>query len=229
MNGINKQLATLGGIPAVIRGALAFQNSALVSEMILAVPEGEQRRYRELCGGYPLTKLKAVTAGGATRFLSVKNALQQVSEECGYIAVHDGARPLITTMDIDRVLKLAKEYGAAIAAAPVTDTIKQCRTVSGKNGGNGCIIGGNGCIIESTPDRSRLFAAQTPQAFRKSLYLSCMERLGIRAEELTDDSALLELCGEPVRIVPVTACNMKITRPQDIAIAEAVLSGTTEE
>lgn len=207
MNGINKQLALLDGVPVVIRSALAFQRSEMVSEIILAVPAGQEERYRNLCKEYGVSKLRAVAAGGSTRALSVKNALAQVSPECRYIAIHDGARPLIPTGDIDRVLSDAVEYGGAIAAAPVTDTIKQC----------------SGGFVDSTPDRSVLYAAQTPQAFEKELYLSCLERLGSRAESLTDDSALFELCGERVRITPVTACNMKITRPQDIAIAEAVL------
>lgn len=207
MNGINKQLALIDGIPVVIRSALAFQRSEQVGEIILAVPAGEEERYADLCGQYGITKLKAAVHGGATRFLSVKNALTQVSGECSYIAIHDGARPLISTVDVDRVLNDAVRYGASIAAAPVTDTIKQA----------------DGGTITSTPDRSTLYAAQTPQAFRRELYLSCMERLGCRAEQLTDDSALLELCGEPVHITPVTACNMKVTRPQDLAIAEAVL------
>jgi len=207
MNGINKQLALLDGIPVVIRSALAFERSSEVSEIILAVPSGEEERYAALCSQYGVTKLKTAVHGGATRFLSVKNALAQVSTDCTHIAIHDGARPLISTEDVDRVLRDAAEYNAAIAAAPVTDTIKQT-----SNG-----------VISSTPDRSALYAAQTPQAFLKSLYLSCVERLGSRAEELTDDSALLELCGEQVHITPVTACNMKVTRPQDLAIAEAVL------
>ncbi len=207
MNGINKQLTLLDGVPVVIRSALAFQRSAKVSEIILAVPAGQEERYRSLCQQYGVDKFRAVAAGGSTRALSVKKALDKVSPECGYIAIHDGARPLIPTEDIDRVLSDAVEFGGAIAAAPVTDTIKQC----------------SGGFVGSTPDRSALFAAQTPQAFQKALYLSCLERLGDRAESLTDDSALLELCGEQVHITPVTACNMKITRPQDIAIAEAVL------
>ncbi len=207
MNGINKQLALLNGIPVVIHSALAFEKCPLVSEIILAVPGGEEEKYLSLCREYSVTKLKAVAPGGATRFLSVKNALARVSGECEFISIHDGARPLITPEDIGRVLCGAAEYGGSIAAAPVADTIKQCR----------------GGMIETTPDRSSLFAAQTPQAFRKSLFLSCMEKLGSRAENLTDDSALLELCGEPVRITPVTSCNMKITRPQDLAIAQAVL------
>ena len=207
MNGINKQLALLDGVPVVIRSALAFQRSGQVGEIILAVPAGEEERYADLCSQYGITKLKAAVHGGATRFLSVKNALTQVSGECSHIAIHDGARPLISTVDVDRVLNDAVLYGASIAAAPVTDTIKQA----------------DGGTITSTPDRSTLYAAQTPQAFRRELYLSCMEKLGGRAEQLTDDSALLELCGKPVHITPVTSCNMKVTRPQDLAIAEAVL------
>lgn len=205
MNGINKQLALLDGIPVAVRSALAFERSSLVDEIILAVPQGEQQDYYALLREHLVTKLKTVTIGGATRFLSVKNALSECS--CEYIAIHDGARPLITTEDIDRVLNDAMNYGASIAAAPVTDTIKKC-----SNG-----------MVENTPDRSVLYAAQTPQAFRRELYISCVERLGSRAEGLTDDSALLELCGEDVHITPVTACNMKVTRPQDLAIAAAVL------
>lgn len=205
MNGINKQLALLNGVPVVIHSALAFERCPLVSEIILAVPGGEEENYLALCREYSVTKLRSVTPGGATRFLSVKNALSECG--CEYIAIHDGARPLILTEDIDRVLSDAVKYGAAIAAAPVTDTIKKC----------------SDGVIESTPDRSTLYAAQTPQAFRKTLYLSCADKLGRRAETLTDDSALLELCGEQVHITAVTACNMKVTRPQDLTIAAAVL------
>ena len=125
MNGINKQLALLDGIPVVIRSALAFENSAQAGEIILAVPAGEEERYAALCSQYGITKLKAAVHGGATRFLSVKNALEYVSAGYAYIAIHDGARPLISTADIDRVLTDAVQYGSAIAAAPVTDTIKQ--------------------------------------------------------------------------------------------------------
>lgn len=205
MNGVNKQLAALEGIPVVVRSALAFEHSALVDEIILAAPQGEEQDYYSLLREYFVTKLKTVITGGRTRALSVISALGECT--CEYIAIHDGARPLISTEDIDRVLNDTMNYGASIAAAPVTDTIKKC-----SNG-----------IIENTLDRDMLYAAQTPQAFRRELYLSCVERLGSRADELTDDSSLLEACGEEVHITPVTACNMKVTRPQDLAIAAAVL------
>ena len=205
MNGVNKQLAALEGIPVVVRSALAFEHSVLVDEIILAAPQGEEQDYYSLLREHFVTKLKTVTTGGRTRALSVMNALGECT--CEYIAIHDGARPLISTEDIDRVLNDAVNYGASIAAAPVTDTIKKC-----SNG-----------IIENTLDRDMLYAAQTPQAFRRELYLSCVERLGSRADELTDDSSLLEACGEEVHITPVTACNIKVTRPQDLVIAAAVL------
>lgn len=206
MNGINKQLAMLDGVPVIVRSALAFERSALVDEIILAAPRGEEQDYGALLRSHLVTKLKAVTTGGETRSLSVKNALPECS--CEFIAIHDGARPLISTADIDRVLTDAVNYGASIAAAPATDTIKVCS--------------GN-MTVDSTPDRNTLYAAQTPQAFRRELYLSCVDRLGARADLLTDDSALLEACGEEVHITAVTACNMKVTRPQDLAIAAAVL------
>lgn len=206
MNGTNKQLAVLEGIPVVVRSALAFEHSALVDEIIVAAPKGQEQYFNSLLRTHLVTKLKSVTAGGAARALSVKNALAECSGE--YIAIHDGARPLITTADIDRVLNDALNYGAAIAAAPVTDTIKR------SNGNN---------TVVATVDRETLFAAQTPQAFKKELYVECMDKLAAEIDSVTDDSTLLEKCGEEVHITPITACNMKITRPQDLEIAAALL------
>ncbi len=207
MEGTNKQLAKIDNTPVFVMSALAFERSQQVSEIILAAPEEELSRYEKMARNFGISKLKAVVAGGATRFLSVRNALEQVSKSCSHIAVHDGARPLITTEDIDRVLADAVKYEAAIAAAPATDTVK-CAASNG--------------FVESTPPREKLYYAQTPQAFSKKLYLDCVEKLGSAAENLTDDSALIEQCGGYVRITPITTCNMKITRPEDLAAANAI-------
>lgn len=207
MEGTNKQLAKINDTPVFVMSALAFERSERVSEIIIAAPEEEYTRYEKLARNFGVTKLKTAVAGGATRFLSVKNALAQVSKECTHIAIHDGARPLISTADIDRVLADAVKYDAAIAAAPATDTVKK--------------VGSNG-FIENTPPREKLFYAQTPQAFSKKLYLDCVGKLGCTAESLTDDSALIEQCGGYVRITEITACNIKITRPDDLAAAEAI-------
>lgn len=207
MEGTNKQLAKINDTPVFVMSALAFERCGQVSEIIIAAPEEECARYEKLARNFGVEKLKAVVSGGATRFLSVKNALEQVSKDCTHIAIHDGARPLITTADIGRVLADAVKYDAAIAAAPATDTVK-------KAGSNG--------FVESTPPREKLYYAQTPQAFSKKLYLDCVNKLGAAAETMTDDSALIEQCGGYVRITEITACNMKITRPDDLAAANAI-------
>ena len=207
MQGTNKQLAKISDIPVFVMSALAFQRSGMVKEIIIAAPEEDISRYEKMARNFGADKLKTAVAGGKTRFLSVKNALAQVSKDCTHIAIHDGARPLISTADINRVLADAVKYDAAIAASPATDTVKN--------------VGSNG-FVESTPPRERLYYAQTPQAFSKKLYLDCVEKLGSAAETLTDDSALIEQCGGYVRITEITACNMKITRPEDLAAAAAI-------
>lgn len=207
MNGINKQLAAVGDVPVVVMSMQRFERSERVGEIILAVPESDTALYRSLAEEYGITKLKAVAAGGETRFLSVKSALNYVSGSADYIAVHDGARPLIETEDIDRVIADAERYGAAIAGIRAVDTVKQ--------------VGSDG-FIESTPPRASLVYAQTPQVFSLGLYLECIERLGSLAESATDDSMLFEQCGKRVFVTEISCCNMKITRPDDIAAADAI-------
>ena len=206
MNGINKQLAEIGGVPVFVLSALAFEGCKDVGEIIIAAPTGECRRFEEMARSYGVSKLSCVTEGGDSRFRSMKNALEKVSPNSEFIAFHDGARPLITAEDIGKVFADAEKYNAAIAAVHAVDTVK---TVSGG-------------FIETTPDRSSLFYAQTPQVFRKELFLSCLERLGGQAENVTDDSQILELCGENVKITEISGCNMKITRPDDLTAAQAV-------
>lgn len=206
MEGINKQLAEIDGVPVFVMSALKFNASYMVSEVIIAAPQSDVQQFTELAKSFGVTKLKCVVSGGETRALSVKNALSFVSGDCDHIAIHDGARPLIETADIDRVLNDAIAHEAAIAAAPATDTVKVSQ----------------GGFISDTPDRSALYHAQTPQAFSKKLYLDCLRQLGDEAALLTDDSALIERCGGRVKLTEVTKCNMKITRPDDLAAAEAI-------
>lgn len=206
MEGINKQLSEIDGVPVFVMSALKFNASDMVSEVIIAAPQSDVQQFTELAESFGVTKLKCVVSGGETRALSVKNALSFVSDECDYIAIHDGARPLIGTADIDRVLNDAIAHEAAIAAAPATDTVK---------------VSQDGFIAD-TPNRSRIYYAQTPQAFSKKLYQDCLRQLGDEAALLTDDSALVERCGGRVKLTEVTKCNMKITRPDDLAAAEAI-------
>lgn len=207
MNGLNKQLEKIGDTPVFVMSALKFEHSQRVDEIVIAAPEEEVSRYEKLARNFGVSKLSAVVAGGDTRANSVRNALNAVSPKADYIAIHDGARPLIETSEIERVFADAEKYNAAIAAVPATDTVKS--------------VGSNG-FIEETPQRGRLCYAQTPQVFKKSLYIACLEKLGAQAEDVTDDSSILELCGEYVRITEINCCNMKITRPDDLAAAEAI-------
>lgn len=208
MNGVNKQLEKIGDTPVFVMSALKFNKSEKVGEIIIAAPEEDMARYEKLARNFGVSKLTAVIAGGETRMQSVRNCLGSVSSKADYIAVHDGARPLIETSEIEKVFADAEKYKAAIAAVPAVDTIKA--------------VGSNG-FIESTPARGNLYYAQTPQVFQRKLYLSCLEKADRKAaENATDDSSILEMCGEYVKVTEISGCNMKITRPEDLIAAEAV-------
>ena len=203
MGGVNKQLSEIGGVPVFIMSALKFDKSEKTAEIIIAAPEEYCEKYRELAEKFGVKKLKCVVCGGKTRFESVKNALKYAGNE--YIAVHDGARPLIDTSDIERVFADAEKFGAAIAACRAVDTVK--------------IADENGFIVK-TPPRENLWYARTPQAFQRDLFEKGTEKIG--ENEVTDDASVLEICGERVKITEIYSCNMKITRPDDLAAARAV-------
>lgn len=207
MDGLNKQLEKIGDTPVFIMSALKFDRLESVGEIIIAAPEADAARFEKLARNYGVSKLTAVVAGGETRFKSIRNALEKVSPKADYIAIHDGARPLIEPEDVERVFADAEKYGAAIAAAPAVDTIKT--------------VGANG-FIESTIPRTDAYCAQTPQAFRRKLLLGCLEKLGLQAENVTDDSGIAELCGEYVKVTEVNSPNFKITRPDDLIAAQAI-------
>lgn len=205
MGGVNKQLSEIGGVPVFIMSALKFDRCEKTAEIIIAAPEEFCEKYRELAERFGVKKLSRVVCGGRTRFESVKNALSAADKSCGFIAIHDGARPLIDEKDIERVFADAEKFGAAIAACKAVDTVK--------------VVDESGFIVK-TPPRENLFYAQTPQAFRRDLFEKCATEIGER--EVTDDASVLELCGERVKITEISSCNMKITRPDDLAAARAV-------
>lgn len=205
MGGVNKQLSEIGGVPVFIMSALKFDRCEKTAEIIIAAPEEFCEKYRELAVRFGVKKLSCVVCGGKTRFESVKNALSAADKSCDFIAVHDGARPLIDEKDIERVFADAEKFGAAIVACRAVDTVK--------------VVDESGFIVK-TPPRENLFYAQTPQAFRRDLFERCAAEIGER--EVTDDASVLELCGERVKITEISSCNMKITRLDDLAAARAV-------
>lgn len=201
MQGTDKQLLSINGVPVLARSLINFQNTPEVTEIIVASRADRLSEIRELCEEYGITKLKAVCEGGSTRAESAKNAFAHAGETAVTL-IHDGARPFAFPEIISRVIAEAYENGGAVAATPVTDTIK-----SVKDG-----------FICSTPDRSGLYAAQTPQGFRTGLYRKMLTLGG----DFTDDSQMAEAMGIKVKITAGSYDNIKITTPEDIARAETI-------
>ena len=204
MKGINKLLYPILGIPVIGRTLLAYENCTSIGGIYIACRESDIADIQNICDKYCITKLKAIVPGGETRAKSVKNAFDAVDTSFEYVAIADGARPLTTPDIIDRVLEEAMRCGAALCAIPVTDTIK---------------VADDNQFINSTPDRSCLWAAQTPQIFSREIYSKALSLGG----DFTDDCALVESAGTKVKIVAGESYNIKITVPTDIIIAEALI------
>jgi 2-C-methyl-D-erythritol 4-phosphate cytidylyltransferase/2-C-methyl-D-erythritol 2,4-cyclodiphosphate synthase len=198
MNGEDKLFADLCGVPVIIKSVTAFEEAESISEIIIAAKLENAGKIRELCGEYGITKLKAVVSGGESRQQSVMNAINEVSAGIEIIAVHDGARPFVTTESINKIVKLTEEKHAVIPAVRVKETVKNVH---------------NGRII-STPDRENLYLAQTPQTFLLSKYLEAVEKT--KNISVTDDAALFENAGFEVFITEGDYKNIKITTKDDL-------------
>lgn len=208
MGGEDKQFLPIAGVPVLGRTLLAFEHCETVSEIIVVTKPSSAERVNELCKELRITKLSAVVGGGNTRAESVRNGVAAVSESCNFVAIHDGARPLVRPKDITRCANDAFQCGGAVLAVPTTDTIKYGK----KNG-----------FVEYTPAREKLFAAQTPQIFDVEIYRSAMERAFRELSDWTDDSRIFENDARKVFLTPGSRDNIKITSPEDVAVAEALL------
>ncbi len=204
-----KQYLPLFGIPVVVRTLQALL-AARVDRLILVVPPDHEARCRaEILTPFGLA-VDALVPGGADRQASVYAGLRRADDATDLILVHDGARPLVTPEIIRAAVAAAAAVGAAVVAVPVTDTIK---------------FAGPDRLVQETPARGRLWAAQTPQAFRAGLFREAHERALRDGFRGTDDSILVERLGHPVQLVPGSAENLKITTPADLALAEQILRG----
>jgi 2-C-methyl-D-erythritol 4-phosphate cytidylyltransferase len=152
--------------------------------------------------------VQALIAGGQTRQASVQNGIRALSADVDFVIVHDGVRPFVTDETIFACLTAADAYGAAVAAVPVKDTIK---------------VANADCFVLETPTRGRLWAVQTPQVFRKSLLEEAHQIAQQRQLTATDDAALVEQLGFPVKLVQGSYANLKITTQVDLQIAEVLL------
>lgn len=206
MNGVDKLFAPLGGKPVLAYSLEACEACPDVSEIIVVTREDKIAEVTELCGKFAPTKTASVVCGGATRAESALKGALAASKEAAVIAVHDGARPLVTPELISRVVKLAKQKGAAIPAVPVTDTIKKVEKG----------------VVSKTPKRDTLVSAQTPQAFDAALIRAALTEAVEKG--VTDDSQAVELLGMKVSVAEGDPDNFKLTLQRDFAAAENVLA-----
>lgn len=204
MNGVDKVLATLGGKPVLAWSVGVFQKCPLVDHIVLVVSRRNMKRVRQMVSEQMWTKVARVCAGGKRRQDSVAAGLAEIAR-CDWVIIHDGARPLVTADLIECGLEAARETGAAVAAVPVTDTIK---------------LAGDNLIVRETPPRRYLWAAQTPQVFRFDIISQAYRRVKADA---TDDASLVEQAGYKVKLYMGAYDNIKITTPDDLAWAEVLV------
>lgn len=204
--GKNKLLIELEGIPVFIHTLRIFNDDPNCIEMFLAVHPDDQAEMNKYINKYQIEKNITFISGGAERQHSVYNALKKVNNN-GIVLVHDAARPFIESSHILKLVDSAKRFGASVLAVPVKDTIKKCE---------------NGMVIE-TVERSSLWAIQTPQAFRVSNLLAAHQYAESTEFLGTDDASLVEHYGEKVAIVEGDYYNIKLTTPEDLYFAEAIL------
>ena len=209
--GKNKQFIELNEIPIIIHTLRVFEKHAHCTGIILVTNEAEKSDFQYLIEKFQIQKVHQLVSGGKERQDSVYNGLKAVNDE-KLVLVHDGARPFVTHQSIDHLVTKATETGASILAVPVKDTIKKV-----EDG-----------IVAETVERATLWSVQTPQAFQLNMILEAHAHARNEGYLGTDDASLLERTGQPVSIVAGDYTNIKITTPEDLYIAEAILKRNGE-
>ena len=203
MGGKDKVFALLGGKPVLSRVIDTFQKCDSIDDIVVVVNRDNIEACQKLVGEEGWSKVTEVCPGGKRRQDSVAAGLSHL-KDCKWVVIHDGARPLVTVDLIERGLEAAGETGAAVAAVPVTDTIK---------------VAGDNRIVRETPPRQNLWAVQTPQVFRINIITEAYQRAN---GEATDDATLAEHLGYKVKLYTGSYDNIKVTTPDDLILAEAL-------
>jgi 2-C-methyl-D-erythritol 4-phosphate cytidylyltransferase len=207
--GFDKIFAPLHGKPVLYWSLRAFQDCAEVDEIIVVTREDAIEHVQRLAQAEKLSKVTKVVPGGAERHLSVWNGLQAVNiDGCEYVAIHDGARPLVTPKIIAECLAMAEKHGAACCAAPIADTVKRA---SYEN------------MVTDSVERQNLWAMQTPQIFSSGLILQAYAALMAHSEMVTDEVSAIQKIGKRVALLKNEDYNFKITFPRDLPLAEQVM------
>ena len=201
-----KQFLEIHGKPVIIHTLERFEACDAVNEIVLVLPADQVVGFAETANQFSIKKLSKIVSGGSTRAESAYNGFKAVNDTAQIVAVHDGARPLVTAIEISRTIMAAEKTGAACLVAPVTDTIKEVADER--------IIG--------TVDRSRLRRALTPQVFRVDILKKAFENADL-SESITDECYLVEKLGFQIVCVEGSPLNIKITHPEDLILAELFL------
>ncbi len=205
----SKQYLHLNGLPILVHTLLRFQSLSAVDAIYLVVPEGDVAEVRtSIVEAYALTKVTKVIPGGRERQDSVGHAVYALEDDVQLVAVHDGVRPFVTGALIHHAMRVAATDGAAVVAVPAKETVKIAR---------------EDLIIDYTPLRDRIWITQTPQVFRREILIRAYERAFADGFYGTDDAGLVERMGVPVRLVHGSYDNIKITIPDDLVAAEALM------
>ncbi len=207
--GFDKLLSLIGDKPVVAHSIDRFEQCDEIDEVILVVRSDRRAEFQRIVDVSGFTKVNRLVDGGDERHLSVWNGIAQLSEVCEIVAIHDAARPLVSSDLIARSVALARACGAVSLAAPVVETVK--RADAEQN------------VIESV-DRSGLWAMQTPQVFRFDWLLDAYKRIVDSGRSVTDEVSALQEAGYPVRLLQNTDWNVKITFPRDLKLAEKMIS-----
>jgi 2-C-methyl-D-erythritol 4-phosphate cytidylyltransferase len=211
---IAKQFLSLAGQPLIVHALRVLQSSPVIEDIILAVPQSDRQYCLDhIVVPHGFAKVTKIVSGGEHRQDSVRHALAEVGTGTEIVLVHDAVRPFLTEDMIGQVVDQARIHGAAIVALPMRDTVKQVT----KEG-----------LVERTVDRSPLWLAQTPQAFRRDWLEEAHSKARTNRTYATDDAHLVELLGRPVMVVEGSGENIKVTRPEDLVIGEAILAARPE-
>ena len=202
-----KILLPVNGVPTIIYSLKAFNYSPQIDEIVLICPKGQLSEYIQLLSNYNFEKITKVIEGGEERTNSVYNGLCEISKDCAYVLIHDGARPMIRDEYIETVLTKCKDKKSAIAAKPVVNTIKKVDIDE----------------IITTVDRADLWEVYTPQCFEYTLIKTAYEYVVKNNIQITDDASALEAIGEKVYVVDIGSRDFKLTTPSDIELLETLL------
>ena len=198
-----KQFLKMGGLPMLWWTLSVFQNTKSVQGIILVINPEDKNKLMN----FKFSKMIKVVVGGKERQDSVYNGLKALPEEADLVIIHDGARPFVTPVIIEAAVRQARKKGAIVVGVPVKDTIKLVKPKS--------------LTVNKTVDRDGIWVAQTPQVFKKDLIMLAYQKYG--REKATDDAMLVEKLGKPVEMLMGSYINLKVTNPDDLVLAEAIL------